>query len=165
MTVSNLTLVAATRVVENVVGVADVRCLVESDLDELGRLYFDSYPPGVVGADVAEATGDIASCFEGEYGDLNRGASLVAVDVGRLVGAVLVVEDAPWEDTPAGPFIIELMTAPSERRRGVGRRLVLASMSVLASQGHERVGLRVDETNAAAISLYDGLGFVSWDGS
>jgi len=159
---ANITLVAAVRIFDEVDAPVDVRPVEDGDLEALGRLYFESYPTGVAGNDAVEATRDIAACFAGEYGVLDRDASLLATEDGRIVGVVLVVHDAPWDDTPTGPFIIELMAHPSVRRRGVARCLVTTSMSMLAAGGHQHVALRVDETNTAARTLYDALGFNPW---
>ena len=70
----------------------------------------------------------------------------------QLVGAMLVVEQAPWPDTPECPFVIELFTARAYRRRGIGRLLLTGCADVA-------VALRVDENNVPALSLYRGLGF------
>src|SRR5688572_19486377 len=106
MPAANVTLVAALTRAEPVAASTELRRVELSDVPLLGQLYFASYPTGVVGDDVEAATADIAACFDGEYGALNRAASLAAVSHDQLVGAVLVVDDPPWEDTPQGPFIV-----------------------------------------------------------
>jgi len=63
-----------------------------------------------------------------------------------------VVERAPWPDTPDCPFIVELFSAPTQRRLGIGRLL-------LASSANLTIALRVAENNVAALALYRGLGF------
>src|SRR5690606_14521286 len=78
----------------------EVRSPARSDIPLLGALYFSAYEPGVAGADVAEATADIEASFDGDYGELWPEASAVAIRHDQIVGAVLTVKEAPWDDTP-----------------------------------------------------------------
>jgi len=94
------------------------------DTSTLGRLYFESYQAGIAASTEAEAVEDIELSFEGAYGVLDLKLSQVAWLGDQLVGAVLVVERAPWPDTPDCPFIIELFTSPAWRRRGIARSLL-----------------------------------------
>lgn len=122
------------------------------DAAALARLYFEAYDPGVAAATEEEALEDINLTFEGGYGELAPDLSRLAWDDDQLAGALLVVERAPWPDTPDCPFIIELFTARSHRRRGVAR-LLLASCSATT------VALRVEDNNTPARSLYRASGF------
>lgn len=140
-------------------GVGPVR---RSDAEALGRLYFDAYPPGVVGETVAEAIADIHATFEGAYGDLWPEGSGAIVHDGAPVAAILTVRRAPWDDTPDGPFVIELFTDRAHRWRGLARRLVGDCLTAARDAGEEAVGLRVDAENVAARALYASLGFVPW---
>ncbi|MFO7299252.1 MAG: GNAT family N-acetyltransferase [Actinomycetes bacterium] len=132
-----------------------------SDAAELGRLYFASYPPGVAGATAVEATADIEASWDGLYGELWEEASVVA-EADRIVGALLTVRRAPWDDTPPGPFIIELFVDPGWRRRGVARELLRLCLLRLEEAGTGTVGLRVAADNTAALRLYGSLGFAPW---
>ncbi len=69
-----------------------------------------------------------------------------------------MVDQAPWPDTPDGPFVIELFTATLWRHSGVARTLLADS---LARTGG-RAGLRVAEGNNPARRLYESYGFVPW---
>jgi mycothiol synthase len=51
---------------------------------------------------------------------------------------------------------------PGERGSGLGRALTLAGLAYLRSRGLFQVMLYVDETNAAAIGMYEAIGFSHW---
>ena len=123
-----------------------------SDTVPLGRLYFDAYEPGIAAATEPEAIEDIELTFEGAYGVLDLNLSRLAWTDAHLVGAVLVVERAPWPDTPDCAFIIELFTARAFRRRGLASLLLSGCADVT-------VALRVNENNIPALTLYRNLGF------
>jgi mycothiol synthase len=52
---------------------------------------------------------------------------------------------------------------PDERGTGLGRALTLIGLRYLRARGLSQVMLYVDETNSAAIRLYESLGFTHWD--
>jgi N-alpha-acetyltransferase 10/11 len=132
---------------------ADVvlRTPTRADTTDLGRLYFESYEPGIAAATEVEAIEDIAATFDGAYGTLSANWSWLAVSGEQLVGALLVVDRAPWPDTPDCPFIIELFTEPTHRRQGLARA-VLATATT-------QVALRVSDDNVPALRLYESVGF------
>lgn len=55
--------------------------------------------------------------------------------------------------------ILTIVVQPSLRRRGIAGRLLAGHLGQLAAQGVEEVFLEVAQSNAAARSLYDRLGF------
>jgi ribosomal protein S18 acetylase RimI-like enzyme len=125
-----------------------------ADTVELGRLYYESYPPGVACDSEVAAIEDIRVTFEGEYGPLSLSKSFLAVAGQTLVGAVLVVDRAPWPNTPDCPFIIELFTAPAVRRQGLAKTLLTTCL-----QHPTDFALQVAPDNTPAVELYESLSF------
>jgi ribosomal protein S18 acetylase RimI-like enzyme len=137
-----------------------VRPSKRADIDQLAALYLGSYPPGQGAATLRQAQREMEGSFTGEFGPLWLDLSLVASDgEQRLVSAIQVVRRAPWDDTPPGPFVIELFTSPEHRRRGLGRHLLLEALRGAAEAGETVIGLRVESENTAAVALYRDLGF------
>lgn len=56
------------------------------------------------------------------------------------------------------PRIGLLAVRTDQRRRGIGRALLAHTLGVLHDQGTESAWAEVDETNAAAVALFDGVG-------
>ncbi|TDD49375.1 GNAT family N-acetyltransferase [Kribbella antibiotica] len=129
-----------------------------ADIAVLGRLYFAAYEPGVAAESEAEEVDDIRLTFDGSYGVLDGVASRLAWCGDELVGAILVVERAPWADTPDCRFIVELFTAVSWRRRGLARVLLAASAQAVNGP----LALRVADDNHPARALYASCGFTDW---
>jgi ribosomal protein S18 acetylase RimI-like enzyme len=88
---------------------------------------------------------------------------LVAVDGGRVVGAVTVATRGGRYAETAGPgeaVIRMLVTEPGERGRGTGRALLQACLDAAAASGCRRVLLSTQREMVAAHRLYARLGFV-----
>lgn len=56
--------------------------------------------------------------------------------------------------------ILDLATEPAQRRKGIARQLVLAALRYGYERNVRRSFLEVRTSNAAALNLYEGLGFV-----
>ncbi|WP_371401160.1 GNAT family N-acetyltransferase [Kribbella sp. NBC_00662] len=125
-----------------------------ADTVELARLYFDAYDPGTAAETEQDALDDIQLTFDDGYGVLTPALSRLAWYDDKLVGALLVVERAPWPDTPDCPFIIELFTARTHRHLGIARLLLNHCADVT-------VALRVEANNLPALTLYRSAGFES----
>ncbi len=87
---------------------------------------------------------------------------------GRLVGfhwTKIHGQDGPETAHPHGAMgeVYVVGVAPEERGTGLGRALTLTGLRYLRSRGLFQVMLYVDESNAAAIGLYQSLGFTHWD--
>ena len=126
----------------------------------LASLYLVSYGRSVVG-DEAAAQEEMRVTFAGEYGAVDLAASpIIETATGRMVAAVMSVAVAPWDDTPEGPFVIEVIVDPDHRRKGLAEHAMRWVASVLPDEG--TVGLRVMSENAPALALYTKLGFVPY---
>lgn len=81
---------------------------------------------------------------------------------GRLVGAVALEQSAKPKSRHAA-LVIGMYVEPAWRRGGAGRRLMDALVAHARSRdGLELLRLTVTEGNAAAIRLYESLGFSAW---
>jgi ribosomal-protein-alanine N-acetyltransferase len=137
-----------------------VRPTEPADIDSLAELYLASYPPTAEVATLQQARAEMAASFAGDFGPLWLDLSGVACDgERRLVSTIQVVRRAPWDDTPPGPFVIELFTSPDHRRHGLGRHLLIEALRGATTSAETVIGLRVESENAAAVSLYRDLGF------
>ncbi len=136
--------------------------LQEKDKSRLAELYFVSYTREVV-KNLAEAQKEMNRVFRNEYGLLDYSASFVAIYRSKIVASVLLVEQAPWEDTPSGPFIIEMMVHPDHRLFGIAECLMIYATNKLVESGAQTIALRVISDNIKAINLYCKCGFKSWN--
>jgi ribosomal protein S18 acetylase RimI-like enzyme len=140
-----------------------VRTACADDEEALFLLYLETYPDDIV-RDLAEARDELRRTFEGEYGPLDLQASPLALEGETLGACVLTVTEAPWPDTPQGPFIIEVMVHPNHRRRGLAAYLIQETARRLSAAGKRTAALRVMSENTGALRVYRRLGFRDWSG-
>jgi ribosomal protein S18 acetylase RimI-like enzyme len=134
-----------------------------ADINPLAELYFASCQPRAEVATPKQARVEMAASFAGDFGELWLELSFVACHTQHgLTSAIQVVRRAPWDDTPPGPFVIELFTSPDHRRQGLGRHLLAEALRGAAEAGEKVIGLRVESENTTAVSLYRDLGFTDW---
>jgi GNAT superfamily N-acetyltransferase len=136
-------------------GQIEVRVARPGDEAEVTRLmvafrdfYDDSEPPGeLIGRVVTELIGDHDTEF------LLAGGPAVGVAQLRFRRSVWTGTDDAWlEDL----FVLE-----PARRGGVGRALVEACAERSRARGCKRLQLDTNETNTAALALYQRLGFAT----
>ena len=125
----------------------------------IGRAYWESYGGEAADSTLDEAVEDVRRAFHGAYGRFRADASLAALAGDAVVGAVLTVQDAPWDDVPPGPYVIDLFVVAPHRRAGIGRRLMVAAMAAAVAAGGTTMALRVEDDAVAATALYTALGF------
>ncbi|UYN82894.1 MAG: GNAT family N-acetyltransferase [Microcella sp.] len=132
-----------------------LRSLSPTRLDELANAYHQAYVGSPHEMTAAEARSEIDLTWAGEYGRLLANASLGVWVGNELAGAIVTVEDPPWDNVPRGAFILELFVTPPHRRMGLGRLLVQRVQNALRT----RIALRVDDSAPQAKALYLSLGF------
>jgi ribosomal protein S18 acetylase RimI-like enzyme len=125
----------------------------------MGDLHHSAYDQSRRMASRDAARDDIQAALDGHYGTLIEGASLAVLAGSAPVAVIQTVLRAPWEDVQAGPFVIELFTAPAQQRRGLGRFLLTSAIAACCDLREPWLGLRVDSDNESALRLYASLGF------
>lgn len=131
----------------------------EAEIVELPEFLRDVYEDHMeqafgmhVGAEV-EWRRYVNGLLRGESGRFMPDVSFVALDTGRIVGAVLL---SHWMEMP---LVAELGVAKGARGHGLGRALMNAASNRLANLGETQWSLYVTVGNDAAVRLYDSLGF------
>ena len=87
---------------------------------------------------------------------------LLAEDGGEPVGVCqLRYRYGVWMGAP-DCCIEDLFVRESERGAGIGRALARAAIANARARGCRRIELDVNESNTAALALYEDLGFTAW---
>lgn len=81
------------------------------------------------------------------------------VVLARDAASLAVVGVATFQCVLETADLHRVVVRGDRRGQGIGRRLVLAGIGWAEAMGAERVLLEVETTNAAALRLYEGLGF------
>lgn len=141
----------------------EVATLTTYDIPALAALHLVAYDRPEIAENLWEATDEMRMSFDGVFGTPLDDSFIGAWIDGELVGALLCVTDAPIDDAPAGPFVIDLMVDPEHRRRGIAKVLVSELARRARSWGHDSVALRLDPGTLPAGRLYELLGFEEVD--
>lgn len=157
----NITLIA--RTVPNSREVTTTsRGLTEADASELARLFLEAYGSKISGTP-EDAERMIRGAFNGDFGPfLQQQSQVIEDEEGTPVAAAVVLERRLDKNLPDVPYLFELFTASSHRRRGYAEQLVRQVMASLHENGYEEVCVRIPEDNAAALALYLTLDFNRW---
>lgn len=136
----------------------------EAEIPKLARFFMEAYEGHLeqaygmhVGTE-EDWRGYVTGILRGEAGRFMPESSFVALDAGRLVGAILV---SHWM---GAPMVTELGVAPDRRRRGVAHALLSAASTRLVALGEDRWSLYVTLGNDPAIALYRAFGFAQAGG-
>ena len=106
------------------------------------------------GETIVESAAEIDGYFANASGEPLLAHSLVALERGTIVSAVLL-------STLQGmPLVAYLYTHPAWKRRGFAEGLLRSAMGSLAADGHRGVHLWVTAGNTTAERMYERLGFV-----
>lgn len=134
----------------------ELATLTRYDVPALAALYLVAYESPEIAENLWTATDEMRMAFDGVFGNPRDDSFVGAWQDGELVGAVLCVTDATWDDVPRGPFILDIMVDPDHRRRGIATALVVELARRCRTWGYDDISLRVDQKRAAgAERLYE----------
>jgi ribosomal protein S18 acetylase RimI-like enzyme len=127
----------------------------------------------------ADAIGRLLHDFNTEFDDITPGPAKLAQRVRRLLAedeitvllagagpdglAVLRFRPAIWTEA-LECYLAELYVVPERRGQGLGRALMEAAMDLARQAGADLMDLNTAEDDAAAIALYERLGFSRSEG-
>ncbi|MCI0672078.1 MAG: GNAT family N-acetyltransferase [Myxococcaceae bacterium] len=77
---------------------------------------------------------------------------------GQVAGYVTIERDGP---VPGAAYLRNIVVRPELRRRGVGKRLLEHALDTARDMYRKTLTLRVDPSNASAVSLFRSLGFTT----
>ncbi|WP_062287570.1 GNAT family N-acetyltransferase [Demequina phytophila] len=140
-----------------------VRAMVPEDIPWLAGAVWDAYPHrGPYQPTWDEVVAETQGMFKNAAGDFMPVASPVGLaEDGSIAGAVTVVQRCTLrDDLPDSPYVLDCISLPDHRRRGVAAGLLAASSRALKAVGETHLALTVDVDNAPARALYEKLGFV-----
>jgi ribosomal protein S18 acetylase RimI-like enzyme len=127
----------------------------------------------------AAVIGRLLHDFNTEYDDPTPGPEKLAERIRQLLAggdtavllagagpdglAVLRFRPALWSEA-LECYLAELYVVPAARRRGLGRALMNGAMDLARREGADYMDLGTAETDVAARSLYESLGFSNREG-
>lgn len=133
----------------------------------------------IAGPADAAGIGRLLYDFNTEFSEMTPGPERLAERVRQLLAegqtAVLLAGDGPaglallrfrpsiWTEG-LECYLAELYVVPASRGRGIGRALMLGAIEHARQRGADYMDLNTAETDTAARSLYESLGFSSSEG-
>lgn len=146
--------------VDSAVNALELASLTTYDTPALASLYVVAYDMPQTAEELFAASDELHLIFDGAFGTPRDDSFIGAWLDGQLVGAILAVLDAPWDEVPRGPFVLELMVDPEHRRKGIATALI-AELAKRAEQWeYDSLTLRLDlKRSPGALPLYQQLGF------
>jgi GNAT superfamily N-acetyltransferase len=131
-------------------------------------------------ANDAAAVAQLLHDFNSEYEDYTPGVAVLTERLGELLAdgaiAVLLAGDPPtgfallrlrpslWAKA-ADAYLEELYVIPEQRRKGIGRALLEASIEAAREAGANHFELTTGETDTEARALYENRGFTNHEGA
>lgn len=128
----------------------------------------------------AAAVAQLLHDFNSEYDDYTPGVPALTERLGELLAAdeiVVLLADDPlrgfallrlrpslWAKA-ADAYLEELYVVPEERRQGIGRALLEASIEVARKAGANHFELTTGETDTEARTLYESRGLTNREGA
>jgi GNAT superfamily N-acetyltransferase len=128
----------------------------------------------------AEAIGQLLHDFNEEFDEPTPGPSRLTERVSQLLDedqisvllagegpdglAVLRFRPAIWSEA-LECYLAELYVVPHRRGRGLGRALMQAALATARRRGADRIEVGTSESDVAARTLYESLGFTNREGS
>jgi GNAT superfamily N-acetyltransferase len=128
----------------------------------------------------AAAIAQLLYDFNSEYEDFTPGVPALTERLGELLAdeaiTVLLADDPPtgfalfrlrpslWAKA-GDAYLEELYVVPAQRRKGIGRALLEASIEAAHKAGANHFELTTGETDTEARTLYESRGFTNREGS
>lgn len=137
----------------------DIATLTRHDVPALAALYLTAYGEDPTPENLLEVYDEIRMYFDGAFGKPLDHSIVGAWLNGTLVGAIMCVENSPWDDAPAGPCVLDVIVDPALRRQGIASSLVAEVAARGTTWGWDSLTLRVGPEHSAAAHMYRAMGF------
>lgn len=141
------------------IGGLEVATLTRYDIPALAALHVVAYDEEPTPENLLEAYEELRLVFDGAFGRPLDHSFVGAWLDGTLVGAIICVEESPWDDMPDGPCVLDIVVDPQYRRQGIARMLVAEVARRGTLWGWETLALRVGPEHAEAEKMYRSMGF------
>lgn len=129
---------------------ADIRVMTIEDYDQVYDLWINTPGMGL------NPTDDGREGIE-SYIKRNPATSFVAVDEGKVIGAIMAGHDG------RRGFVYHTAVLPAYRGQGIGKRLVDHAMEALEKEGINKTALVVFARNAVGNGFWEAVGFTERD--